>query len=49
MKVKKPGAASQADRRPIPSIPFDDALRRILKAPPQHKTTAPKEKKKAGA
>ena len=31
----------------LPRIPFDDALRKILKAPPQHKTAA-KAKKKTG-
>jgi len=30
-----------------PPIAFDDALRKILKAPPQHKT-APKAKRKPG-
>ena len=27
-------------------IPFDDALRKILAAPPHHRTTKPKAKKK---
>jgi hypothetical protein len=31
----------------LPRIPFDDALRKILKAPPQHKV-AKKAKKKTG-
>jgi hypothetical protein len=30
----------------MPQMPFDDALRAILKAPPQHKVSKPKAKKK---
>jgi len=29
----------------LPRIPFNDALRKILKAPPQHKTAAKGKKK----
>jgi hypothetical protein len=29
----------------LPQMPFDDALRAILKAPPQHKTSKKKPKK----
>lgn len=29
----------------IPQMPFDDALRKILSAPPKHKTTKKKKKK----
>jgi hypothetical protein len=38
---------SQKPDETQPAMPFDDALRRILKAPPQHKT-ATKTKKKTG-
>jgi hypothetical protein len=37
--------AKKEQERPgngIPQLPFDDALRHLLKAPPQHKTTAKK-------
>lgn len=30
----------------IPQMPFDDALRKILSAPPQHKEAKPKKKAK---
>lgn len=30
----------------LPPMPFDDALRKILSAPPQHKTAKKKMKKK---
>jgi len=30
----------------VPTIPFDDALRRILSAPPQHRVAKKKAKKK---
>jgi len=33
-------------RNVIPQMPFDDALRRILKAPPQHKFSKKKARKK---
>jgi hypothetical protein len=35
----------QRRKQRIPQMPFDDALRKILKAPPQHKV-AKKAKKK---
>jgi hypothetical protein len=44
--MKPPADKKPQDESP-PPMPFDDALRRILKAPPQHKTA--KEKKKTGS
>jgi len=45
MKPKKKVESVRRDE--ISPIPFDDALRRILKAPPQHKVA--KGKKKTGS
>jgi hypothetical protein len=45
--MKPPRNKKPQDDAPGQPMPFDDALRKILKAPPQHKT-APKEKKKTG-
>jgi hypothetical protein len=37
--------AKGSDAPPVsPPMPFDDALRKLLKAPPQHKTTKPKKR-----
>jgi hypothetical protein len=33
----------------MPSLPFDDALRKILASPPKHKTATVKGKKKTGS
>jgi hypothetical protein len=44
--TKPPSDKKQADPTSTP-MPFDDALRKILKAPPQHKTA--KTKKKTGS
>jgi hypothetical protein len=38
-KFKKPEPVD------IPQMPFDDALRKILKAPPQHRKPPPGKKK----
>jgi len=39
-------SSNPKDVPPIPQIPFDDALRKILKAPPIHKTAKQPQKKK---
>ncbi len=36
----------KAKENGIPQMPFDDALKRILKAPPQHRVAKKKAKKK---
>jgi hypothetical protein len=36
----------QKEEKEIPQMPFDDALRRILGAPPQHKVTKKQPSKK---
>lgn len=36
------------DEQGVPQMPFDDALRKILSAPPQHKAAKKKAKKKSG-
>lgn len=43
MKRSKPEAPPE---RPVPSVPFDEALRRMLAAPPAHKKAAKKAAKK---
>jgi hypothetical protein len=43
--MAKPSTKKQTDE--IPPLAFDDALRKILKAPPQHK--AAKVKKRTGS
>jgi hypothetical protein len=45
--MSKSQKEKQNDAPPSTPIAFDDALRKILKAPPQHKS-APKGKKKPG-
>jgi hypothetical protein len=45
-QAKQPSVRVQKE---APSIPFDDALRKILAAPRNHKVAAPKAKKKTGA
>jgi hypothetical protein len=32
-------------KRPHQPIPFEEAIRRVMSAPPQHKTAKPKKKK----
>jgi len=42
-----PKDKQQEKENSIPQMPFDDALRHLLKAPPQHKVTKKKLKKKS--
>jgi hypothetical protein len=40
--MDKPRKGKQRETKTIPQMPFDDALRKILKAPPQHKVAKKK-------
>jgi hypothetical protein len=43
-------APKKEKRKPMPQMPFDEAMERILRAPPQHivKVKSKKAKKKTG-
>lgn len=44
--MKKKRKKHSTERIEMPQMPFDDALRRILSAPPQHRVAKKKGRKK---
>jgi len=46
MSKQPPKKEHQKEEKEIPQMPFDDALRRILGAPPQHKVSKKQPSKK---